>query len=149
MSLRCFELLRDWWRARGQGFTVPRTGAGQSDDDAPAQPGMSYRSRPGESRQARLSATLRRDALADFPPGQLRMTGPVELARHMGLTGWSGEQPSLWPRHAVAQKLERGGGERRVAIPAALACSTRSIMRLLSMSDTFSATTSDTRRPAP
>jgi hypothetical protein len=36
-----------------------------------------------------------------------------------------------------------------MAILAALPCSTRSIMRLEWMSNTFSATTSETRSPAP
>ena len=67
---------------------------------------------------------VRRDALADFRQVGCGMTGPVELARRHGIDRvLSGEQPSLWPRHAppVAQKLEQQRGEHRVAIPAALA----------------------------
>ena len=48
----------------------------------------------------------------------------------------------------VAQQVQQPGGEHRKAILAALPCSIRSSRRSESMSDTFSATTSETRRLA-
>src|SRR5499427_10515811 len=88
------------------------------------------------------------------------MAGARELTCRYRV-GWvlARKQPSLRPRDTipVAQKFKQRRGKHRVAILATprlrggrlLPCSMRSIMRLESISQTFSAATSETRSPAP
>ncbi len=58
---------------------------------------------------------------------------------------------SRLPRRRMHGAVELAGGHRvdRILAWSPLPCSTRNVMRSLSISDTFRDTTSDTRRPAP
>ena len=97
---------------------------------------------------AKLWLRVRRDPLGD--PGRLRpqrgRRAPGWRA-DIGLTGFMArEQPGLRPRRAppVAQQFEQLRREHLLRSPRCpLPCSTRSVMRWLSRSDTFSATTSE------
>src|SRR5215467_8651928 len=103
---------------------------------------------------------VRRHALLEVGHLGGGMAGARELTCRYRV-GWvlARKQPSLRPRDTipVAQKFKQRRGKHRVAILATprlrwgrlLPCSMRSIMRLESISQTFSAATSETRSPAP
>ena len=86
---------------------------------------------------------------------KVRSRRPISLS---ALTGGhrvdrvlAGKEPDLRLRRPppVAQEFQQLHRQHDVAVPLPLPCSTRSVMRWLSMSDTFRFATSDTRRPAP
>jgi len=103
---------------------------------------------------------VRRHALLEVSHIGSGMAGARKLTCRYRV-GWvlARKQPSLRPRDAipVAQKFKQRRGKHRVAILATprlrwgrlLPCSMRSIMRLESISEIFSAATSETRSPAP
>src|ERR1022692_2688762 len=101
---------------------------------------------------------MERDALVDPSRQRSLMHGAVELSGGQGLDrvqAW--EEPPAIEHLALgtgdappgAQPLEHHRGEHGVAVLAALACWMRRVMRVLSMSPTFSEMTSLARSPAP
>ena len=99
-----------------------------------------------------VAQRVRRHPLGDLGRLSGSMNGAVELARgEMVDPVLSGKQPDLRPRDTplVAQQLEQLRREHRIAILAPLALLDTQQHTLESTSDTFSATTSETRRPAP
>src|SRR3954466_14881634 len=104
------------------------------------------------SREA-VAQRVRRDPLGDLGPLSGGMDGPVELTRGERVDrGLSGKEPHLRGRaiRPQSRRSSRSCGEsiaKRSLRP--LPCSILSSMRRESTSLTLSATTSDTRRPAP
>ena len=102
------------------------------------------------TRVSSLEAWIRRiePAAAKAIPGPkfIVIASDPERQRHQGR-----EVAVKWVRYPRASEETREAFNVRLMRIACerLPCSTRSVMRWLSMSDTFSATTSDTRRPAP
>src|ERR1700676_20468 len=95
---------------------------------------------------------VQRDALVDVRHLGGGVAGAIELARGHWLGRIAArEQPTLRPRrpHQVRSRSSRLGESMTLRSLPPLPCSTRMIMRLLSMSETLSETTSVARRPAP
>src|SRR3954451_2233954 len=81
---------------------------------------------------------VQRDPLVDRRHLGSGVAGAVELARGHRLGRIAGrEEPALWPCRLPpgAQQIEQVWGEHDVTVLAALPCSTRMIIRLLSMRD--------------
>ena len=96
---------------------------------------------------------VQRDALVDLRHLSGSVTGAIELARGHRL-GWIAAGKQSQPcgraaRHQVRSSSSRCGDSMTLRSLPPLPCSTRMIMRLLSMSETLSETTSVARRPAP
>jgi hypothetical protein len=90
-----------------------------------------------------LPDTATKDIITD---GAHELTGRHRVDRVLAR-----KQPSLRPRcpPPLAQECEQLRGEHHVPVPLLLPCSTRNVMRRLSILDTFRAASSDARRPAP
>ena len=99
-----------------------------------------------------VSQCVRGHALADLGHVGRRMAGARELARRHGCDRIvARKQPALGRAIRYQSRNSSSSTGESIAWRSLrpLPCSTRSIMRSESMSDTFRDTTSDTRRPAP
>lgn len=85
---------------------------------------------------------MHHDAVAARVAQQVALQG----LQHLG-TALNGAPLRSFPGMVFTSEMSIQGGARGVAVLAALPCSTRKVMRLLSMSETFSKTTSLTRSP--